>query len=72
MKAEAVEKVHEGERGPVLRTIADQYREVKDVDARVTCPCGNELPLVEAFRCLYCEVWFCLGCAEEHFGGEDA
>jgi len=34
---------------------------------RITCPCGERIPLMEAYRCLFCGIWFCKDCAEEHF-----
>lgn len=30
--------------------------------------CFRTRALTHAFRCLYCGVWFCFTCAEEHFG----
>jgi len=58
------------ERTALLQTISDQARDLSDVDADVTCPCGKELPVTETFRCFECEVYFCPPCAEEHFGME--
>lgn len=34
----------------------------------VRCPCGQLRALELVFRCLYCGVYFCLECAEMHFG----
>jgi len=34
----------------------------------ITCRCGDEVGLVVAYRCLYCDAWFCEPCAEDHFG----
>ena len=34
----------------------------------VTCICGRKIPLRFAYKCLYCDVFFCGDCAEEHFG----
>ncbi|HEX8556697.1 MAG TPA: hypothetical protein VF668_01270 [Pyrinomonadaceae bacterium] len=34
----------------------------------IRCPCGQLRALELAFRCLYCGIYFCLACAEEHFG----
>lgn len=36
--------------------------------ALITCPCERRLALVSSYKCLYCGVWFCRRCAEEHFG----
>jgi hypothetical protein len=38
----------------------------------VTCGCAIRIPLRSAFRCLYCEEFFCTGCAELHFGEQTA
>jgi hypothetical protein len=46
--------------------IARQSKEV--ATGRVVCFCGLDMKLTEAFRCLYCGIWFCNGCAESHFG----
>lgn len=34
----------------------------------VHCPCGQIRAIEVTFRCLYCGIWFCFKCAEEHFG----
>lgn len=62
-----IEAIHAGERIPVLNAVKDQWGELKDVEETVTCPCGAETPVKRAFQCFYCEVWFCPGCAEQHF-----
>jgi hypothetical protein len=36
--------------------------------AYVMCGCAIRTPLRSAFRCLYCEEYFCNGCAEIHLG----
>ena len=36
--------------------------------AWITCGCGTKRALVLMYKCLYCNEWFCHGCAEEHFG----
>jgi hypothetical protein len=30
--------------------------------------CGKWVRIDKAYKCLYCEFWFCLTCAEIHFG----
>lgn len=67
-----VEAVHRGDREATLETIADQSEELSEQDARgitVTCPCGASGPVTGAYRCLYCDVWFCPDCADAHFDG---
>jgi len=35
---------------------------------KVECGCGKHLDSFRMFRCLYCGVYHCQPCAEEHFG----
>lgn len=30
--------------------------------------CGRKVSMTNAYKCLYCSFWFCLPCAEKHFG----
>ena len=33
------------------------------------CRCGSQIdPFDTSVKCLYCAEWFCLTCAEDHFG----
>ncbi len=34
----------------------------------VACVCSRTRPLVDAYRCYCCGLWFCLACARKHFG----
>lgn len=34
----------------------------------ITCPCGRERGIMKMYQCLYCGIWYCEWCAEEHFG----
>lgn len=34
----------------------------------ITCPCGRKRGITMMYRCLYCKIWFCQWCAEDHFG----
>lgn len=35
----------------------------------IICPgCGYVRCLKLAYKCLYCGLWYCFGCAEKHFG----
>jgi len=44
-------------------------RQIRDVkNGHVDCCCGVALAVHDTFRCLYCGMWFCKTCAEEHFG----
>lgn len=52
-----------------LRDTVVQEREGVTIRmALISCPCSRRLALVKAYKCLYCGVWFCHSCAEEHFG----
>lgn len=35
---------------------------------KVRCPCLKNVLLKYAYRCLYCEIFYCKECAEQHFG----
>ncbi len=48
-----------------------KYQEEINVPAKFTdirCPCLKLVKLRHAYRCLYCGVFFCKECAEQHFG----
>lgn len=47
---------------------ARQHREDKGEQPKITCGCGLKAPIRFLFKCLYCECYFCLDCAEVHFG----
>jgi len=54
---------------PETRDLRDrQHREDKGEQPKVTCGCGLCAPIRFLFKCLYCECYFCLECAEVHFG----
>jgi len=38
----------------------------------ITCRCGKKITLMHAYRCLYCGIWFCKDCAEDHFAEQEA
>lgn len=44
-----------------------QWAEAVETRA-IHCGCGQVRALEMAFRCLYCGLWFCVPCAEAHFG----
>jgi hypothetical protein len=50
-----------------LRRLKQQWSEACD-KGTITCGCGQLRALTHAFRCLYCGEWFCVPCAEKHFG----
>ena len=37
---------------------------------KVRCGCLKLICLKDAYRCLYCGIWFCKKCAEQHFGAK--
>ena len=55
--------IGEGARQQLRETMSQRSGET----AYVTCGCAIRTPLRAAFRCLYCEEYFCNGCAELHF-----
>lgn len=36
----------------------------------VKCGCHKQVKLIYAYRCLYCGIWYCRDCAQEHFGAK--
>lgn len=34
----------------------------------IKCGCHKQVKLIYAYRCLYCGIWYCRECAQEHFG----
>lgn len=52
-----------------LEIVYHQLKEIKDpIRPFVRCPCLKKLELEHAYKCLYCGIWFCEKCAEQHFG----
>lgn len=68
--------VSKAERSKILTLVRDQETEIYQQSnagitvrmATITCQCGAKRAVVRSFKCLYCHVWFCQKCAEEHFG----
>jgi len=56
------------ERDSLLRTIADQERELLECPGEVDCAeCKRRIPLRRAYRCFYCLLVFCRACGRMHF-----
>lgn len=51
----------------ILKDLKRQGLEVKK-GKEITCRCKKTFPIQDMYRCLYCGVYFCLDCAEKHFG----
>jgi len=52
-----------------LSMIKEQSKLGKAADkTTVRCGCHKKVKLIYAYRCLYCSIWYCKECAEEHFG----
>lgn len=52
----------------IKETVAQDAEGVTVRLATITCPCGWKRSIMHMFQCLYCNVWFCKSCAEQHFG----
>lgn len=37
---------------------------------KIRCGCHKLVKYLYMYRCLYCSVWYCKECAEEHFGAK--
>lgn len=48
-----------------LKAIASAPREQQ---MWMTCGCGQRAVSWQMYRCLYCGVFYCKACAEQHFG----
>ncbi len=49
--------------------IAEQAMdEVPIVHIKIRCDCGALVNWMLMHKCLYCSIWFCRQCAQEHFG----
>lgn len=49
-------------------TVAQEAAGIGCRMAVITCPCGRKRAMVKMYQCLYCRVWMCHQCAEDHFG----
>lgn len=45
----------------------NQFSQLKGA-GQVTCTCGRTIPARFAYKCLYCDIFRCLVCSEDHFG----
>jgi hypothetical protein len=34
----------------------------------VRCMCNTKIPVLESYKCLYCNIRFCVKCGQKHFG----
>jgi len=49
--------------------VAEQIRQIESPAVpKFRCHCGVWIIVSHGFRCLYCLEWYCLKCAEIHFG----
>ena len=52
-----------------VQQTVDQEAQMQTIRmATVTCECGQDRALVKMYKCLYCDMWMCIPCAEIHFG----
>lgn len=52
-----------------IRETVDQEKEGITIRmATMTCGCGTKRAIVKMYHCLYCGEWYCITCAEQHFG----
>lgn len=49
-------------------TVAQDQAGVTVRSACIACACGRKHMVVNMYKCLYCDIWFCVHCAERHFG----
>jgi len=52
-----------------LAFVGKQRKQMMDVNRPfVRCWCMQKLWPHQAYKCLYCDEWYCKSCAEGHFG----
>ena len=52
-----------------LKLVKDQEKDgVPVTNVKIRCGCLRLDKMLYMYRCLYCGIWFCKSCAEEHFG----
>lgn len=64
------------EREQALKMMAAQIRlilnqendEIPSKFTKIRCGCNKLVGWKFMYRCLYCGIWFCKDCAEQHFG----
>lgn len=47
---------------------AQEKDEVPVARMKIRCGCHKLVNYLYMYRCLYCGIWYCKECAEEHFG----
>lgn len=47
--------------------VENQIKQYRKAD-KIRCDCKKSFPILEMYKCLYCSAYFCLSCAEDHFG----
>lgn len=56
-------------RNTQIQLILDQEKdEVPAKYIKIRCGCNKFISWMFMYKCLYCGVWFCKDCAEQHFG----
>jgi len=45
-----------------------EWDEIPVQHLKIRCGCNKLLKHIYMYRCLYCGIWYCKECAEEHFG----
>lgn len=64
------------ERQKKLEWMARQFKLIRDQEedkisitkVKIRCGCNRLVVWMHMYRCLYCGIWFCVDCAEIHFG----
>lgn len=62
------------ERLETLQTVADQSKEwwaYQNTMPEITCVCGIKWAIHYMYKCYYCAIFFCKGCAFHHFEDDE-
>ncbi len=66
--------ISENERLETLGTIGKQAHEWSDYVStmpKITCTCGMAWTIHQMYKCFYCSIFFCKGCAFHHFEDDE-
>lgn len=66
--------VSKEERLEILGTISSQSKEwwaYQDNMPEITCICGIKQLIQRMYKCFYCDIFFCKGCAFHHFEDDE-
>lgn len=67
MASSLIDFVNLAETEDLKRHLKCQWAQIQE-DRTITCECGLRRAVELSFKCLFCGVFYCVNCAEVHFG----